>query len=329
MLVEENVTDLVLGTLGNDSKQIKDYHKRLRIFRRIVASEYDEAVNSEYFFELEGGYRFFFQKWLSIKKEFQNVPKGLFLFLHEAYGSSDIFHPLADMLCADGYMAIALDYRGHGRTGGYAGGLLGDIDNFKMVIEDSMKLVLYFLRQYDIPLYIVGYDIGALIAVQMTAKNAEIDPAGLVFISPVYRLRKMWKHAVLYPLIQTGKIIAGSSRLQRVFPEKISDTYYDEYRQYTENNPFRLKTMSLRMFQHLLDLINGTRRFLRKLYIPLLVFQGTDDDISDPFGTQKMYANWKHPNKKIRVFDHTGHNILADKFTGEIFEEILVFLKNT
>ena len=82
------------------------------------------------------------------------------------YHLSDTFHSLADYVTDLGALVVSLDYRGHGRTGGQAGGNLGDIESFNYVYQDIQKLVIRYKKDFQIPFYFLGYDLGALIAVK-------------------------------------------------------------------------------------------------------------------------------------------------------------------
>ena len=84
--------------------------------------------------------------------------------------------------------------------------------------------------------------------------------------------------------------------------------------------------MSLRFFNLTLNLIQSSHRILRKMNMPCLICQGTDDAMVDHFAVHKMFKKWPHPNKTIRLHEKRGHNLLMDKFTHELYQDIVTFL---
>ncbi|MHA1720925.1 MAG: alpha/beta hydrolase [Promethearchaeota archaeon] len=325
--MKNTISSHFLGTKGLSEKEIRKYYKNLKNLRQAVNSNSNDRMASEFFFELHGGLRFFYQEWSAISKGGLKTPKALIFAFHEIYGCSDSFYPLADALNPLGAAVIGIDYRGHGRTGGYAGGNTGDLKNFQNIYNDIKKLIKFYKQKYDIPIYFVGYDIGALIAMQVALKNKDLEIDGLILVSPIWRLKNTLKHFFLYPAISIGELFSKGKPIHRVLEEKIEETYFDEYKILARNNPFRLREMSLRMFKNILDLINTAHFLIIKTNIPCLILQGTADPIVDHVAVHRLYKNWKHPNKFIRFYENAGHNLLVDRFTQEIFSEIASFIR--
>ena len=317
-----------LGAKGYSEKKIKEYYKRLKDVRHAINKSAPDRLAEEKLFDLEGGLRFFYQEWPHTRKEGNAVPQMIVFVFHEAYGCSDIFYPLADILNPLGAMVVGLDYRGHGRTGGQAGGNLGDLQSFRDIYSDISQLVQIYDEKYHVPMYFFGYDIGGLIAMNVLARFPEmlLKIEGLILVSPIYKLKSALKHAFLRPMVSIGRLFSKGTPVQKVTPEILKPTYYPEYHEYAAINPFRLQTMSLRFFNLTLNLIQSSRRVVRKMKIPCLIFQGTDDMTVDHFAVHKIFDKWPHPNKKIRLYEKRGHNLLADKFTNELYQDTIAFL---
>ena len=324
--MKQSISNHYLGAKGLTEKEIKDYYKNLKDLRHAISKNASDRLGSEYMFELPGGYRFFYQQWDSTLKSFEKSPKAIIFAFHGAYSSSDCFYPLADALNPIGVTIVSLDYRGMGRTGGQAGGKLGDLNSFNEIFEDFYQLVLKYRQEFNVPMYFFGYDIGALVAMRVIAKYPVLRINALILVSPTWRLKSNIKHLFLYPFVLVGQNFTKSNTSHKVLEEKIEKTYFPEYKTYTQNNPFRLQKMSLRMFKKLLDLINGTHRFVKKLKLPCLILQGTEDHLVNHFSVHKLYEKWPHKNKFIRFYENAGHNLLVDKFTQEIYIETGKFL---
>ena len=317
-----------LGAKGYSEKEIKEYYKRLKDVRYAINKSAPDRLAKEHLFDLEGGLRFFYQEWPHVQKKEKGVPKLIVFAFHEAYGCSDLFYPLADVLNPLEVMVVALDYRGHGRTGGQAGGNLGDLQSFQDIYQDIGQLVQLYAERYNVPIYFFGYDLGGLIAMNVLAQFPDLllKIEGLILVSPIWRLKSTLKHAFLRPLVSVGRLFSKGNPVQKVTPEVLKPTYYPEYQEYSAKNPFRLEGMSLRFLNLTLNLIQSSHRVLRKMNVPCLIFQGTDDATVDHFAVHKMFEKWPHPNKKIRLYEQRGHNLLMDKFTTELYQDTIAFL---
>lgn len=326
--MKSTISSHFLGTKGLSEKEVRKYYKNLKNLRQVINTSSNDRMSSENFFELNGGLRFFYQEWPATLKGGEKAPKALIFAFHEIYNCSDTFYPLADALNPLGATIVSLDYRGHGRTGGNAGGNSGDFRSFQEIYKDIEHLVKFYKLKYQIPIYFFGFDIGALIAMQVAIKYKDLGIEGIILSSPIWRLKNKLRHFFLYPLITMGQIFSKGNPVHKVLEEKMEETYFDEYKSFAYSNPFRLKEMSYRMFRNILDLINNTHFLIPRTKIPCLILQGTSDPVVDHVAVHRLYKNWKHPNKFIRFYENAGHNLLVDRFTQEIYNEIALFIKN-
>ncbi len=320
------ITKTFLRSKGLSSKQIKEYFKNLKNLRKAINPNSDLMSAKESMYELDGGLRFFYQEWRKDLQSSTALPKCILFVFHGAYGSSDMFYPLADYLKSQNIMVIGYDYRGHGRTGGQAGGKLGDITKYSDIIADGIQLITQNWEHFHVPIFLLGYDIGGLIAMHIAhrMKNSFIE--GLILISPLWMLEKRWKHIILYPLISIGTLVSKTNNYQTIWDELLEDTYFEEFKEFAQSDPLRLKKMSYRMFKGILDLIRNSHSLTKKINLPCLIFQGTQDQIVNHYAVHRLYKKWPHPNKKIRLYENTGHNLLVDQYAREMQDEILSYL---
>jgi alpha-beta hydrolase superfamily lysophospholipase len=321
--MKDSKTAHILGSKGISDKSIKDYYVSLKNIRRAVHKNSDDQLATESLYELPNGFRFFFQEWRSSLKNHEKIPKCIVFVFHGIYSHSDLFYILADALSPYGVMVVGIDYRGHGRTGGMAGGQLGDLSGFDEIIDDFQKIVWKYKQEYALPTYFVGWNLGALIAMQVAIKFPELDVNGLIFLSPAWKLKEKLKNFFFYPFYTIGRVFTKGELYLDVPKEPIEKTYFPEYAAHIENDPLLFKKMSLRMQTSITNFIISSRKLIKKANFPLLILQGTADPVIDHFAVYKqLFQKWPHPNKLIRLYENGGYNLLVDKFTGEIFQEI-------
>jgi lysophospholipase len=323
----KSITSHFLGTKGLQEKEIRDYYSALKEYRKALKPNVPDRQANEVLFEKEGGLRFFYQTWSSSMKNFDKVPKAIVVALHGVYSHSDVFYPLADYLNPLGVLVVALDYRGHGRTGGQAGGNLGDIDSFEKIVEDLHELVLNIQKNYEVPLFFLGVDVGALLALHISSFYQDIKIAGFIFCAPLWKFKETIKNLLKRPLLMVGQIYKKGEGIISVPPEPLEKTLFQEYIPFAKLDPLRLQKTSIRFEKSLLEIVQGSNRYLKSTDRPVLMFQGTKDYLVDHFAIHKLYEKWGHGEKKIRFYENAGHNLFADKYTQEVYEEIKQFLK--
>lgn len=111
-----------------------------------------------------------------------SVPLPGVLLLHMLGSDRTAWKEFATRLALEGYVALTIDMRGHGESG-------GDRD-FNKVAEDLQRVWAYFSGRSDVDgdsMAIVGASIGANVALVTAAKEPAIDTAVLLSPGLVYR----------------------------------------------------------------------------------------------------------------------------------------------
>ena len=316
-----------LGTKGLSEKDVKEYYGRLKVLRKTLNKNAGDRLAVENLNELPGGLRFFYQVWSATMRGTEKIPKAIVVAFHPMYSHSDIFYPLADALNSKGVMVVAFDYRGHGRTGGQAGGNLGDVKSFKPIYSDAIELIRKFHQEFGVPLYLLGVDIGSIVAMHVAIDIIGVPIQGLVMVSPAVKQKDNVKNILALPLLMMAELVKKGEPMLNVPPEPVKSTLFEEWVEYTQKDPFRLKKMSSRYHKNLIRLSLGAAKLLKKIDVPCLIMQGTHDSRVDHFAVHEIYQKWPHPQKFIRLYENAGHNLFADRFTQEIYQEIFTFLK--
>lgn len=108
-------------------------------------------------------------------------PRGIVHIFHGMVEHSERYNDFAIYLNSKGYIVIASDHRGHGKTSkSNEMGYIGD-NGFKAIVLDKKFISDYIVDRYkDIPLFILGHSFGSFIA-QEYLINYSNDVQGIIF----------------------------------------------------------------------------------------------------------------------------------------------------
>lgn len=103
-----------------------------------------------------------------------DAPRGVVLISHGASEHSRRYDRFAQALNASGFAAVALDHRGHGRTGSGARGVMGP-GGGNAVVDDlhELRSAARSALGGDAPVFLFGHSMGSLIALAYLAAHAE------------------------------------------------------------------------------------------------------------------------------------------------------------
>ena len=109
-------------------------------------------------------------------------PRGVVLISHGASEHSGRYDRFARALDAAGFAAVALDQRGHGRTGGSASGAVIGPGGGAAVIDDLHELRGQAASRFgaDTPAFLLGHSLGSLIALAYLSRHSEGLAGGIL-----------------------------------------------------------------------------------------------------------------------------------------------------
>lgn len=142
--------------------------------------------------ELEGGggARLFFRRWRA------EVAAGRVLVVHGLGDHSGRFDRFGRRLAGEGLEALALDLRGHGRSGGRR----GHTEGFGLLLRDVDRLRRRSAEEGgELPTVVVGHSLGGLVALRYLQEGSAPELRGAVAVAPFLRLEMeppAWKLAL-------------------------------------------------------------------------------------------------------------------------------------
>lgn len=227
---------------------------------------------------------------------------------------------LAQALVPHGYAVHAVDLPGHGRSSGRR----GHIDDFGEYVASASALIRTLRRRHaGRPVVLLGHSLGGLIAVRQAQSGSE-PPDLLVLSSPLIRLA----------LPVSGAKLAAARLLARVAPAR------------DIGNPLRAEDLS-----HDAEVVNAcysdclihrvaTARWAVEtlaaqkaalaaapgLQLPLLLQYGGADAITDPGGSETLFAAVGSRDKTSRRYDGFFHEIYNETGRDIVFADLLRWL---
>ena len=65
---------------------------------------------------------------------------------------------------------------------------------------------------------------------------------------------------------------------------------------------------------------------MRAFKVPFIALQGTADELVNPDGPQKLYANAPVTDKTLKIFEGVKHDLLHEQVKKEVIEAITEWL---
>lgn len=242
-------------------------------------------------------------------------PRGVVLVVHGYAEHSGRYEALAAALNARGLAVSAFDLRGHGLSQGRR----VYVPHFAAYVDDLARFVGVVRARYPaLPLFLLGHSVGGAVALHFALDHPTAPVAGLVLSSPALRYpdttapflrraaRCMSRLAPRLPTIvpfPPTALTADAAELARVE----ADPLY-----YRGRLPARTGA----------ELDAVTHRLPARydaLRLPLLVFHGTADPITDPAGSAALYRAAAGPDKTLRLFPGLLHETMHETEREAVF----------
>ncbi len=243
-------------------------------------------------------------------------PIASIIILHGYAEHSGRYLHVIDYFAERNLAVFAPDERGHGKTAK----VLGDIESFRLVIEDIDLLVTQAEEKFATrPVFMLGHSMGALLAL-LYAEKFEERLKGLILSGPALilpdnvspLLKKMAGFmAKIAPRLGVQPFdSSGISRDPEVVRKKDEDPLY-----------YKGKTRA-RTGNEMLRGIESAIAGLKDISLPILILHGGADPIISPEASKIVYANVSSEDKTLKLFDGLYHEIMNEPEKEEVLEFI-------
>lgn len=271
--------------------------------------------------ETEPGIRIFYRVWGTPNR----APGPAVLVVPGIGYHSEPYKVVADYLSGSGHLIVAIDLRGHGRSGGMRAAvptgdqLLADLDGMIQLIRSK-----YASNR----VYLLGESMGGLVAINYGARrSSNID--GLILVAPAVRvacaqLLKAENLKVLAALLfQRDRPIIdlAGARLEEA-------TVDHDFILARRTDDLAINKISVNYLLGLSRLQTGLAQKAAAIHVPTLVLHGKRDKILSWKGSASLHDELGSADKKLITFEEARHTLFWDPSTPDVFKVIRAWLQS-
>lgn len=297
------------------------------------------------FVQMDDGHQVFVRIWDQVPS-----PRGVVQIAHGMAEHGGRYERFARFLSDRGYVVLANDHRGHGKTGEKAGlmGYFARENGFDRVVDDLHFLTEQIKREYpNLPLFLFGHSMGSfLVRRYLQRYGREVagaiimgsggDPglAGKLgrFLARQLMRKDPTKPSPLLNKLSFGAFNKGIKNPRSEFDWLSRDA--GEVQKYLDD-PYCGFVCSSGFFYDLLtgmELIHSDRKIERiPKDLPLLVLSGTGDPVGKyGEGIRQFVGQLKNHNInriELKLYPEARHELLNELNKEEVMEDIAAWLR--
>ncbi len=263
----------------------------------------------------QGGFQLFTRTWWP-----DEHPRAAVLLVHGINEHSGRYTNMATHLVMDRIAVYSYDHRGHGQSEGprvY-------VDSFDEYVDDLALVHQAVREQADgIPLFLMGHSLGGLISSLYVVQQRPALHA-LILSSPALQIP-----VDLSPLKQklvgvinriAPRLIMGRLEIDNISRDKtVQEAYLAD--PLVNNHGIRA-----RMGYEILRATERVRKHPEAFTMPLFLFHGTDDHITDPGGSQWLDAAAPSTDKTLLLYDGLRHETMNEPEKEEVLSGLSAWI---
>jgi alpha-beta hydrolase superfamily lysophospholipase len=226
---------------------------------------------------------------------------------------------LAHAMASYNIATYALDYRGHGQSGGARGHALSWDD----LIGDAVAFTVRVGEETTTEVVPLGHSVGGSVLLSAIVRN-KLQPKRFVVSSPALRVRAKvprWK-------VSLGKVAS------RLAPSVALDTELNAdhisrdpavvaaYR----GDPLVHSKMSARFYTEWQAANAEILERATEIHVPFLATHGSGDQLIDPAATEEFYSRTTGPGRKLVIYPGYYHEPYNDTGKEGVFEDLAEWL---
>ncbi|KAB2054955.1 hypothetical protein ES319_A11G002300v1 [Gossypium barbadense] len=294
--------------------------RRSQAIRRVFQDDDDDDTVREFcLFSTARGDTLFTQSWTPISVQV----RGLVVLLHGLNEHSGRYTSFAKRLNANGFKVYGMDWVGHGGTDGlhaYVHSLDDAVVDLKIFLDKVLA------ENPGLPCFCFGHSTGGAIVLKAVLDpKVEAQVAGIIMTSPAVAIQPthpivMAVAPVISFLVPRYQITVANKKGRPVSrdPQALVEKYSDPL---VYTGPLRVRTGC-----ELLRITSYLQQNLREFTVPFFVLHGTDDTVTDPQASEKLYKEAASTDKTIRLFQGLLHDLLFELEREVVTDDIIEWL---
>jgi len=256
----------------------------------------------DHFFATSDYCRIYWQKWIPAE------PIRLVLIIQHGLGEhGGRYQNLLDAMMGCGIAFYALDSRGHGKSEG----IRGHVQPFGQYAEDLHQLIQIAKREQQVEhVFLLGHSLGAVVAADYALRYQE-ELSGLLLSSTGVLPHMNGYLTVMKQLTSVlNKIVPDlsvGSNLKLKFLSHDAQVIADY-----KADPLTHGKITPSLGHALFNIHEEHFAKASRLNVPLFVFHGTGDKITDPKGSERFYQLAGSQDKTLKLYEGLYHETLNE-----------------
>lgn len=275
--------------------------------------------------------------------------KGVIQLVHGSAEHAKRYDEFANYMNENGYIVIADDHRGHGKTAKNKEdlGFFAEENGWETIIDDLAEITTLIKTTYpNLPIVMLGHSMGSFMERHYIIKYGENLKAAVI-CGTAYQPQM---------LLKFSKMIAKYHQKKLGPKEKDQMVYNLSYARFNKrfnkegatgvewistdkkvqkkfkDDPLTGQVFSTSAFKDMftgLMFIHKTKNIKKgPKDLPIFFISGEDDPVGNfGKGVKKVYKKFKkhHTNVSLKLYPHARHEILNEPIKDEVFQDILIF----
>lgn len=268
----------------------------------------------EFEWQTEDGLRLYAQGWQP-ETEF----KGVVCLVHELGEHSGRYAHLAAFLSQAGYVLLAFDLRGHGKSEGQR----GHAPSYEVLLDDISQLLEEAAKRYpDRPRFLYGHSLGGNLVIEYALRRRP-RLAGVIATGASFRLAfepPAWKLTLAKILYSLWPTLTMSNELDRQALSRDPEVV----RAYNDD-PLVHDRISARLAMDMLQSGLWALEHAADFPLPLLLMHGGDDRLTSAQASREFATQASH-RCTLKIWDGFYHEIHNEPKQGQVFGYLLEWL---
>ncbi len=247
--------------------------------------------------------------------------RATLIIVHGLAEYSSRYEHVAAALAESNIATATFDLRGHGQSDGKR--------SFVNRFADYLRDLAIFVdrvpaKNHDKPLFLLGHSMGGAIAL-LYSLDYQHQFSGLILSSAALKI-----HDDFSPILQqlSGVIAAILPKLPTL---KIDSKFISRdpavVRKYDDDPQIYHGGTIARTGAEIVKATRRIRENAHKLQLPLFIFHGTDDRITDPKGSELVHNLAGSPDKSLKLYDGLYHETMNEPEKDAVIANLVQWLQ--